>query len=1636
MNKRIFSVLALSVMLIGLFVASASAYHHNITVTVSNDTNAAVASGGSIGTVQLGKDKAAHIFFHVDSADTSTSGKEYFDDNAQSVAIEATADNGLTCVWSSDKGTINANKLTIASKDLYNNGTAQTNIYLKVSSSLGAAGTYTVTLKKQNSSITMATFKVTTQTRTVPFFTSGSTKITAATYDLGTLKVGNTAKTTPSFNVSFDTDNWTSDDITITSTDVTSTLATYGLHMSVDKFVDHYKLTVSGDATKVAKNKGISLAVKATAGGTAAYKQEAEKTFTLTIEGEAPAIVFSADQTTKNGGTTAKNAFDISGYFQSGDNTLLLSGKTLDHIHSVNTDSTDRAFVATGSSEDLKLTVGVYSDQGCTTSVGELTYDPQYKYTVSADAKTGGISADITTASGKTLPTVKVDTVYYVKVEASNAQGSATAYYRFTVKPVPSIKATTPGAITWNDKKAYAFTPELDLDKKASGTRTWSIVSKDGEIDNAHKYFTDASNLKAITGLDFSTTDGKISGTWNTVASPDASFDIGSAASLTYKIKLAATLNGETDSKDFTLTFKPAKPTLTDKTVINKWASALTWSQDLASKDASNPTVIVATGVGSIDWIVPTGLPDGLSYDISADRSEAAKSTLIFCGTPTETFKSKGLTIKAKNGAGESSVVVTFAVGVKELSIDANLPSGDMGVGYFISQDSIGSATTDDSDSTDDTATLERGWMTAVPGPITWSAKGLPKGVTLSWDKNGDTTRAQLIGKITKTQKETEYTVTAKNAAVNKTHDFKGKITVYDAPSITTKKLADLTADKKYEVTLGAKNDAKSWDVTFSADNAGDYTHGLQLTGANYYLSFDASKLTITGSLDKMPAGGIVDVRIIATNIAGTDSKDIRMKVKGIAPALATTSLKDAAGSDGATWDITTTGTKDVYITAYIDATTAKKYFAASDSIDLTVDEAPSSAEDDDTGTGFYFVRKLNDDGNTPTGEGTLGLVKGSGKAYKNLPITFAVSNDVKKVTKALKVTVKGNTPVWYVASGDETEYTALTKDLTITATASVDLGTDGEDEAKTGYRFIVSGDDPITVTLSQKTGTANAKNGIYITSADDEDLEKTVYTIAGIPTKSKETKTTITLKATNPSTGDNKAIKITIEAKQPPEISSKASALKKEVELGKKLSIKPAAKGSKTIKWVLTGADSEDVTDELKALGLKFTSSTGELSGTTTAVTTSEEDETVYASRDYYVQAGNSAGSSDIVVYTVGIKGEKPKFAVKQVEFDRAELDFEDEKNAILKTNIKTTEAATKAHVTYAPATEAEGDKLTTLGFSATIDSEAKANYGIFTNDKDLIATKGTAVKITASNFGSEVTGNIKVIVTDPKPEIENTKGDTSISASDSDKVPEEFEFKITDDTAATGDSTIKWALKTKPKKVTAKLTDNKDGTATVTITVPKNFKNVVQGEDEDLETSFGIVATNSSLPKSPSEEYIVEFTVTPVPSQTDNSAKPEEAPADVAAAPEAEAEKSADEATEEKVAVYGKAGTVESLTEAQRSAIEEAGYIIVAVYDDVKVPEDNTYDFAFEVADGVKTGSEFAYFVFKAEEEANDDEKYAEFFDEDGAPVESVPESKKAEVSAWFSADSTYKSVVAVKADKAAADAVAESEIEEKAE
>ena len=89
--------------------------------------------------------------------------------------------------------------------------------------------------------------------------------------------------------------------------------------------------------------------------------------------------------------------------------------------------------------------------------------------------------------------------------------------------------------------------------------------------------------------------------------------------------------------------------------------------------------------------------------------------------------------------------------------------------------------------------------------------------------------------------------------------------------------------------------------------------------------------------------------------------------------------------------------------------------------------------------------------------------------------------------------------------------------------------------------------------------------------------------------------------------------------------------------------------------------------------------------------------------------------------------------------------------------------------------------------------------------------------------------------------------------------------------------------------------------------------------------------------------------------------------------------------------------------------------GYIIVAELPAVSVNVSGMYDFSIELGENAQAGEKLVWLANSSE--PSEDDKIAEFFDESGHEIDSVPENRKVNVSVWLNAGKVYKPAIAVR-------------------
>ncbi len=1052
-------------------------------------------------------------------------------------------------------------------------------------------------------------------------------------------------------------------------------------------------------------------------------------------------------------------------------------------------------------------------------------------------------------------------------------------------------------------------------------------------------------------------------------------------------------------------------------------------SGDIVIK-ASNEVGEITAFTATMDSIA------GLSLDVDADKHEAT-----FSGTPTEVVSGKQVTITATSEKGTSTLKFKLNVGFDRKTFtwgtDSSFdkwPQGSYAKNSDIADTPLGME--------DNPYTTV---ISAEPGPVVWKYKNLPAGITATESGSTQLILSGTFSALTQfakdgTAKKANYQITASNKAMGESITGSADIYVFDKPTINTTSLPDLTVGKRYKAKLAFGNSPTSYDVRFRDTEDGEWIHGktpdkltidkygddsatTETTDEGGSLEWSKDDLMISGTLNNVPASGKIYVRVFVGNPAGgmsegelvTDAednsvitKDFTINVKGIAPVLAKPDKTEFSGTTTALNFAITKGTKPISVDAYITATDAK-------AVGLDEEVKLSNIADDNLGLAFETV-----EGDAQwNGRLTFNAVANDGnviKSYKGLKVTLEATNPATGTSTVKKTFAISNNsslqPTWKHTSA---EGTAVSSDVVIETTAAGKLGEADAIALPAGLELASAVLDALTFyadveapyTITPASGTKI--NGLEITH------DGRTITITGTPTADKDTTSKIKLVATNTSTKKKAQLNVTISAFAKPEFSN-ASALVngKTLTAGKAASIKPKIKVNKKLASNITySVDDSSEIDSATLTNYAFT-----LDPDTGAIKTEGAKPTINDSNAYdstqkltLVATGNSGyafgdgdGNKVSQDVKIDVKPLQPKIKTSKIVYTKgtATNTFDIEVSNIAAKDVE----AGYADLTYS------AEDISDVG-GALEDAT-------ITMDESAEATKGTAIDVTVSNYGVETTKKITFIVHDAKPVIEASPNSVELTAENDSDVTESVTLTV-DSTTATGDSAFKWKITDKPTGVTVKITPESDTrSATVTVTAKKKLKNDVSG-------TIKVTATNTAS-KATSDP--AEITVSATAAEKEESTKDGEALARENAIDEAtEPMKEEDVEVGEGDVILGKARTEEALTDGQRTAIAEAGYIVVAVLPEVEVTAAGQYPFAVEIPEEIAAGKELAWFAFPTK--PSEDDEIVDFFDEEGADTEVVPESRKITAYPWLNADVTYAPVIAVKADTGEEGAETEEQI-----
>lgn len=471
-------------------------------------------------------------------------------------------------------------------------------------------------------------------------------------------------------------------------------------------------------------------------------------------------------------------------------------------------------------------------------------------------------------------------------------------------------------------------------------------------------------------------------------------------------------------------------------------------------------------------------------------------------------------------------------------------------------------------------------------------------------------------------------------------------------------------------------------------------------------------------------------------------------KIKIIAPKLANGQLKAGSASDQ-TFSFTVQGSMPE-VNVYVAAKDARKlwpdtYFGTEDvlltrsniakyKIPFRVTDCYISSED---------IAGSNN---------TLTLAfNGANVSLKNFPITVSANNDNPKMkkpaTKILKLNVNETAaPEW--------DYPSAKSEIL------VPIGTESSGGIPSSI-YCVNSSTPGPYSVSVKGSGKNGVNAIvkqplfdYLGNVTEPGSVRIYGTLDKV---NKESKTSLTLIATNTSTKKKASLKVTVASKLAPYFEDKLLnsdktrlAKAKTAEKGKVPSVKASAKGSKPITYSVSSQDAE----ALAKVGLRINTTKGSIEAITKGQTKITQENGEFASLDIAIIATNSVGSASVRAY-VGVTGTKPKFSSKTIEVSAGSVKAGDVVGTLQVKGITASTSSADAYVRYTLTKGTLPGGLAFRNYDELAGGEAYRNmYALVVTDSSALASaaqqsanrKGVSVTVRASNYGTESDGKIKI--------------------------------------------------------------------------------------------------------------------------------------------------------------------------------------------------------------------------------------------------------------------------------------------------
>ena len=317
--------------------------------------------------------------------------------------------------------------------------------------------------------------------------------------------------------------------------------------------------------------------------------------------------------------------------------------------------------------------------------------------------------------------------------------------------------------------------------------------------------------------------------------------------------------------------------------------------------------------------------------------------------------------------------------------------------------------------------------------------------------------------------------------------------------------------------------------------------------------------------------------------------------------------------------------------------------------------------------------------------------------------------------------------------------------------------------------------------------------------------------------------------------------------------------------------------------------------------------------------------------------------------------------------------------------------------HITYSM-NKVNGFTLTQTGdYDATLTGTAPARDST------------TTLTITASNADGKSTKRV-VIKTQTPPKITAVSSGTlsgGSTALNGATLKKKYSVRFT----ATGTRTIRWKFEgTLPDGMsfssgTLSGTPREAGTFSFKLTAYNAI-----GEDTKEFTLSVVDPDNGSLPAAKNESSPAQNENVNSDSMTQNENGESES---ASQNDNGESESQASESNVQPSITFG--GT--RLTSPNDSELNGKGYTVAAVLPEISVNVSGMYDIEATLYENIPEGAELLWFAYPEESGKSDDDEIAEFYDEAGAEILTVPSSRKIVVSVWLNEGVKYCPVIAVK-------------------